>query len=212
MRFRFGLVKQITNDFLRQFESEVPEGSEAIDIRAEPQVLIKAILSLEKKTDEGRLVRAVLRPWHDIIEILIKDPNAAFQFTAEQWEHIIAGIYKESGFDEVILTPRSGDFGRDVIAVKKGVGQVRVIDQVKAYAPEHRVTANDVRALVGVLQLDGATKGFLTTTAEFAPGIYTDPLIAPLMPSRLELVDGQKLLKRLTTKYKTLNFFRVAQL
>jgi len=47
------------------------------------------------------------------------------------WEEIIAGAYKKAGFDEVTLTPRSGDLGRDVIAIKKGLGSVRVIDQVK---------------------------------------------------------------------------------
>jgi restriction system protein len=97
----------------------------------------------------------------------------------------------------VTLTPRSGDYGRDVIAVKKGLGIVRVIDQVKAYTPPHLVTANDVRALLGVLPGDGASKGFLTTTSDFAPGIKKDPFIVPFIPSRLELINGAKLLARL---------------
>jgi restriction system protein len=94
----------------------------------------------------------------------------------------------------VTLTPRSGDFGRDVIAVKRGL---RVIDQVKAYSPENLVTADDVRALIGVLHGDGASKGFLTTTSDFAPRLRTDPLILPFMPSRLELIDGKALITRL---------------
>jgi len=108
-----------------------------------------------------------------------------------------AGAYKRAGFDEVTLTPRSGDYGRDVIAVKAGIGSVRVIDQVKAHKPGHLVTADDVRALMGVLQGDGASKGFLTTTSDFAPRIKEDPLILPFMPSRLELINGKMLLKRL---------------
>jgi restriction system protein len=63
----------------------------------------------------------------------------------------------------------TSDHGRDVIAVKRGLGFVRVIDQVKAYKPTHLVTADDVRALIGVLHGDGASKGFLTTTSDFAP-------------------------------------------
>lgn len=97
----------------------------------------------------------------------------------------------------MILTPRSGDFGRDVIAIKKGLGEVRVIDQVKAYKPGHLVTANDVRALMGVLQNDGASKGFLTTTSDFAPKMGDDPLITPFIPQRLELINGDKLILRL---------------
>ena len=61
----------------------------------------------------------------------------------------MAGAYSKAGFDEVTLTPHSGDFGRDVIAIKRGIGSIRVIDQVKAYKKGHLVTANDVRALHG---------------------------------------------------------------
>jgi restriction system protein len=75
---------------------------------------------------------------------------------------------------------------------------VRIIDQVKAYAPGHRVPANDVRALLGVLQADqAASKGLVTTTSDFAPGVHTDPFIAPFIPTRLELVNGPELVKRL---------------
>lgn len=95
------------------------------------------------------------------------------------------------------LTPHSGDLGRDVIAVKRGLGTIRVIDQVKAYKPDHLVKANDVRASAGVLQGDGASKGFLTTTSDFAPKLGEDPLIIPFIPSRLELINGKMLLKRL---------------
>src|SRR5579859_2292435 len=45
-----------------------------------------------------------------------------------------------------------------------------------------------------VLSADiSATKGIITTTSEFAPGVYTDPFIAPTIPYRLELMDGNRL-------------------
>jgi restriction system protein len=97
----------------------------------------------------------------------------------------------------VTLTPRSGDFGRDVIAVKRGLGTIRIIDQVKAYGPNHLVTADDVRALLGVLQGDKASKGFLTTTSDFAPKLRDDILLKPFMPAQLELINGKMLLTRL---------------
>jgi restriction system protein len=40
-------------------------------------------------------------------------------------EEIVAGAFKRARYDEVTLPPRSGDFGRDVIAVKHGVGCVK---------------------------------------------------------------------------------------
>jgi restriction system protein len=160
-------------------------------------LLLQAIIVPGERTSEGTLIQAVSLPWFDIIEQLKNDWNLAYQIPPERWEEIIAGVYKRAGFDEVTLTPRSGDHGRDVIAVKKGVGQVRVIDQVKAYKPTLLVKANDVRALIGVLQTDGAAKGFVTTTSDFAPKIATDPTITPFIPSRLDLINGKMLLLRL---------------
>jgi restriction system protein len=128
---------------------------------------------------------------------LAADASLAYQIPARKWEEIIAGAYQRAGFDEVTLTPHSGDFGRDIIAVKRGLGSVRVIDQVKAYGPSHLVTADDVRALLGVLEGDKASKGFLTTTSDFAPKLRDDILLKAYMPSRLELIDGTALVKRL---------------
>ena len=125
------------------------------------------------------------------------DPRIAFQLSWEKWEEIIAGAYKKAGFDEVVLTPRSGDYGRDVIATKRGIGLVRVIDQVKAFTPPRLVTADDVRALYGVLELDGSAKGFLSTTSDFAPRIKHDLLLQKVIPSRIELINGPELFARL---------------
>jgi restriction system protein len=149
------------------------------------------------QTSEGKLIEAVAVPWFDIIALLQRDPSIAYQLSWDRWEEIIAGAYKKAGFDEVTLTHRSGDHGRDVIAIKKGLGSVRVIDSVKAYKPSHLVKANDVRALIGVLQTEGAAKGFVTTTSDFAPRIKQDPTITPWIPSRLELINGEMLLTRL---------------
>jgi restriction system protein len=168
-----------------------------------PQLLIQTAIVPDQKADKGSLILAVAVPWFDIIDQIGRDPNAAYQIPPEKWEEIVAGAYQTAGFDEVILTPRSGDYGRDVIATKKGLGHVRVIDQVKAFKPDHLVNANDVRALMGVLQADGASKGFLTTTSDFAPMIRTDPLITPLIPKQLELINGESLfagLKELAQK------------
>ncbi|MBW1794172.1 MAG: restriction endonuclease [Deltaproteobacteria bacterium] len=160
-------------------------------------LLLQTVIIPGEKTEEGRLVEAVSIPWFDIIELLKKDPNVAFKIPPEKWEEIVAGAYSKAGFDEVTLTPRSGDYGRDVIAIKKGIGSIRVIDQVKAFKRGHLVRANDVRALMGILQGDKASKGFLTTTSDFAPKLESDPLITPFIPRQLELINGVNLLRRL---------------
>lgn len=160
-------------------------------------LLLQTVIVPAGKTSEGQLIEAVTEPWFEIIEVLKKDPAVAYQISDRKWEEIVAGAYQRAGFDEVILTPRSGDYGRDIIATIRGIGFIRVIDQVKAYKPGHLVTADDVRALIGVLHGDGASKGFLTTTSDFAPKLKDDPLIVPFMPSRLQLINGDQLLARL---------------
>lgn len=134
--------------------------------------------------------------WGSIVNELKADWSKAFEIPSHVWEEVIAGAYKRAGFDEVILTPRSGDFGRDVIAIKNGTGCVKIIGSVKAYKPGHLVKHDDVRALLGVLSGNSnASKGMITTTSDFAPRIPIDPFIKPFLPTRLELVGGRTLRK-----------------
>jgi restriction system protein len=161
-------------------------------------LVIQSVISREKETHEGYIMEVVSPAWSEIIQLIHRDPNVVHQIRARQWEELIAGAYDKAGFDEVTLTPHSGDLGQDIIAVKRGWGCIRNIDQVKAYKPGHLVTADDVRALLGVLQADqNATKGIVTTTSDFAPKIREDKFIIPFMPYRLELINGEQLLNQL---------------
>jgi restriction system protein len=91
-----------------------------------------------------------------------------------------------------------------VIATKHGIGCVKVLGSVKAYAPGHNVDYDDVRALMGVLSAErDASKGVITTTSDFPPLIASDPLIAPFLPTRIELINGAKLQQWLTDLSKS---------
>lgn len=82
-----------------------------------------------------------------------------------------------------------------MVATRTGVGSIRIFDQVKAYAPGHLVTADEVRSLAGVLSgANNVSKGVLTTTSDFAPRLHEDPFMASLIPYRLELKPGSVLL------------------
>ena len=160
-----------------------------------PEVTLKAFLLFGDPTQEGALVKAVALPWYAILERIRADPAAAFEINSRAWEEIVAGAYEKAGFDEVILTPPSGDKGRDVVATKKGIGSIRIFDQVKAYKPGHVVTAEEVRALLGVIT-GGAnvSKGVMTTTSAFAPRLAEDEYLKPYIPYRLELKPRDVLL------------------
>ena len=174
-----------------------PDDRPSLDIPDVP-ILLQAYVEPIGENEDGSIIELIGPAWKAILGALEQDPDALFHLTPRQMEELVAASYDADGFDEVILTPRSGDFGRDVIAVKHGRFRIRIIDQVKAYSPGHQVVANDVRALSGVLHADPrATKGIVTTTSTFAPGISNDPFIAPLVPYRLELFDGLALTERL---------------
>jgi restriction system protein len=186
-----------TGKYTHTGSSVIFRWSTAHILPADP-VVLQALVTRETQVEEGFLVRAIEPAWAQIAALIAADPDALFKLTPQQLEELVAASYDKAGFDEVVLTPRSGDFGRDVIAVRKGWGSVRIVDQVKCFKPGHLVTANDVRALLGVLHSDpNATKGIVTTSSQFAPRIEKDPLISPQVPFRLELVDGPALRERL---------------
>lgn len=165
------------------------------DFRQATIVHTSVIKKLSNVSD-GELIQVLAIPWKAIVEYLDHDWNRAYGLGWRKWEEIIAGAYSKAGFDIVNLTNKSGDFGRDVEAIKKGFCSVKIIDSVKAYHSGHLVTANDVRALMGVVANDPTvSKGIISTTSDFAPGILSDPFIKPALPTRLDLMNGKRLME-----------------
>lgn len=162
-------------------------------------LVLQAVVVPGERVPEGQLVAAVAVPWFDILAMMQRDPESMYQLDWRKWEEIIAGAYRRQGF-EVILTPRSNDRGRDVIATHHELGSIRFYDQVKAYAPGHVVTLEEVHAMLGVLSSQpNVSKGVITTTSTFAPGVLQDPGIGQLIPYRLELKDRDALLSWLSS-------------
>jgi restriction system protein len=148
----------------------------------------------DRKVAEGRLVSATTVIWTEVAKRLASDWSVALQLTPSQWEEMVAGAFKNYGFDEVIITPQSGDHGKDIIATKQGIGSIKVLGSVKAYAPGKLVPYDAIRSLIGVVTSDpSASKGIITTTSDFPPRVEQDPSIAPFMPTRLELINGKQL-------------------
>ena len=163
-----------------------------------PGLLLQTVVTLGEKTTDGHLIQAVTLPWFEIVKLIGSYPREIHNIDWRKLEEIMAGGYAALGYS-VILTPRSNDRGRDLIATSNDGFSIRIIEQVKKYASGNLVDANDVRAMLGVLSGDqNVSKGYITTTSGFAPGIGSDPLIRGFMPHRLELRDGPELVKWLT--------------
>jgi restriction system protein len=161
-------------------------------------ITLNGLIVPERKTSEGLLIKSYAGVWVEIAQRLGEDWSLAFQLNPQQWEEMLAGAMNKEGY-QVTLTPRSGDHGRDVIAVKPGIGSIRILGSMKAYAPDHLVGRDHVHEMFGVVTMEGnVSKGIIATTSDFAPRIEGVPGIKQVIPYRLELINGARLQQWLT--------------
>jgi hypothetical protein len=73
---------------------------------------ISAIVKFEGTVADGQLISFIEPAYFQLLKELQKNPHVMHEIDPRKWEEIVAAAYDEAGFDEVILTPRSGDLGR----------------------------------------------------------------------------------------------------
>ena len=104
------------------------------------------------------------------LERVLRDPNEMYSLTARGFEALVAELLRGLGFDDVSLTPSSGDGGQDVLAIKK-VNDIPIVFafECKKYRPDRRVGIAAARALLGSLHhgRTQAAKGVLVTSSGF---------------------------------------------
>ncbi len=81
-----------------------------------------------------------------------------------EYEEYVAEELRQEGFTEVDTTPKSGDFGADVLARD---GERRVCVQCKRYAPGHPVGVKAVQEIYSAKAYYGCDDAYLYTTSEF---------------------------------------------
>ena len=117
----------------------------------------------------------------------LKDPQAMHSFSSRQFEDFVAQLADGLGFEDVAVTPRSGDEGRDVLAAKRVHGiPILFAFECKRFAPTRAVGVSFARALLGVVT-HGDTRanvGVLVTTSRFTRGARRFILTEPSLDSR----------------------------
>ncbi len=123
----------------------------------------------------------------ELLDIIRRLPPSGF-------EHLCQRLLRESGFQQVEVTGRSGDGGID----GKGLLQInpllsiQVVFQSKRYKANISVTVSQIRDLRGAMA--GRTdKGIFITTSTFTADARKEALREGVPP--IELVDGQKLVE-----------------
>ncbi|MBX3330550.1 MAG: restriction endonuclease [Nitrospira sp.] len=177
------------------------------DTFTEEVVIQSALIGFTGPNVHLQIGRSVAIPWEEIIRGLQQDSTFLHSIQPRRLEELIAEAYIREGYKDVILTPYSADRGRDVIvsATLPGIGTIKIVDQVKRYKSGNKVTADEVRALIGVLTRDqDVSKGVVTTTAEFASRIHEE--LKAFLPSRLELKNGKALVEWLNQLHSKESF------
>lgn len=94
-----------------------------------------------------------------------------FSLNPIDFEHLAESLYVRMGY-RTEMTKSSHDGGRDIIATKNEPGKKeKILIQCKRW--QNVVSVEDVRALLGVVTHEKATKGTLITTSHFSPDANT---------------------------------------
>jgi hypothetical protein len=117
-----------------------------------------------------------------LLDQILRNPEMMRRLGSRDFEGFVAALVEQIGFEDVILTPRSGDDGRDVLATKRVHGiSIFCAFECKRYAPDRPIGPEIARALLGTIVHGNtrATKGVLVTTSHFTPAarrfILTEP-------------------------------------
>jgi restriction system protein len=173
----------VTGQSIAHLEGIAPPGSVATGRLGPLPISIGTLLETGEQWPEGVLVLSTRAGWREIINRFTADPTQLYRVDPRTLEEIVAGALVEEGlFDDVILTPRSGDGGRDIIATKRGRFPRRLFCEVKRYGPDEIVTAEQVSAFMNLRAVDlRLTNALYTTTGSFAPRLRTDQRVAPYL-------------------------------
>ncbi len=190
---RDDLLKLFGDRALQKRRSDLKQ-TERLRTLSRVPIAISSVIVPERGIYEGRLIEAVSPVWDALMDVLEKDWSEIYRIPPDKLEELVATAYKKDGYDQVILTKRSGDDGRDVIAIKNGRHCVKIIGSVKRYAQGRLVRYDDVRAFLGVLNGEqDASKGLIVTTSDFPAKLPNARFIKPYIPTRLELMNGKSL-------------------
>ncbi len=108
-----------------------------------------------------------------LIAKIMRSPNEIKNLTPRQFEEFVAETLAHLGFKDVILTPRSRDGGKDVIASHQINGiPLSFYFECKKYADDNKIQLETLRALLGTMAHDArhVNMGVLVTTSTFTKG------------------------------------------
>jgi HJR/Mrr/RecB family endonuclease len=121
---------------------------------------------------KNRLVQVEQIPLR-AIDMILRDERHLHRLAPREFEEFVADMIHQLGFRDVLLTPRSTDGGKDVVASKLVHGiPITFYFECKKYAASNKVQLDTLRALLGTVAHNSraANIGVLVTTSTFTKG------------------------------------------
>lgn len=125
-------------------------------------------LTEERRPDALRIELATLNK--EVVDYLARHPEVLYEIAPREFEELIAGILQDMGC-EIVLTPRTRDKGRDILAVfPSPFGKLLTIVECKRHRRDRPVGIDVVERFLYVLEhRDRASCGLIATTSYFSP-------------------------------------------
>lgn len=165
-----------------------------VDLRRNPK-------SPFRKVGRGKFTLRTVPASATSAEIAIDDQNQRVRETLHarllamepaQFEALVAELLEKLGYENVLVTGRTGDKGIDVSAklTLGGITSVKTVVQVKRYKTGNNISGSVIAQLRGSAEVD--QRGLVITTSEFTK----DGTIEANAPNKMPvaLVNGAKLL------------------
>jgi HJR/Mrr/RecB family endonuclease len=135
--------------------------------------LYEDLSDIAKTDNYSKIVIATEDVYNRLQYDLKQDPRIIHSLEAYQFENLVETLLKKQGYD-TILTPRSKDGGKDILAQFKTPDGFNCLCLVecKKYSPDRPVGVQWIRALYGIVEQQNANLGMLVTPSRFTKGVY----------------------------------------
>ena len=139
--------------------------------------------------DENQELRSLAKKQETSVRESLRD--LLINMDAFAFEHLVKRLLEEMGYQNVEVTPPSGDGGVDVVAdIELGITSVREVVQAKRH--RRTIQRKELDALRGSLHRFNAVRGTIIATSQFAKGTKDAAFESGAAP--ITLIDGDKLI------------------
>ena len=139
--------------------------------------------------DEKQELRSLAKKQETSVRESLRD--ILINMDAFAFEHLVKRLLEEMGYQNVEVTPPSGDGGVDVVAdIELGITSVREVVQAKRH--RRTIQRKELDALRGSLHRFNAVRGTIIATSQFAKGTKEAAFESGAAP--ITLIDGDKLI------------------